>query len=109
MLEVLWTANNLEELHLLHCKYVTGICLGQLVAQNKLHTINLAGSYSIESNYLLEAAMNNKDSLKVVRLDGENMSESDVIELLQHIKKDSLESFRLYFGSEVEDEFLLLL
>ena len=81
MLEILKTAHNLEEINLLHCKYVEGVCLGNL-ASKKLRTISLSGCYNIEPKYLLEATSQNKESLTRLRLDGENMSKDDVIKLL---------------------------
>ena len=80
-----------------------------MAVENRIHSLDFSGSYSIESKYLLAAVKSNMESLKSLRIDGENMSEEDVVQLVQNIKEDSLTSFRLYFGSDVEDEFLLLL
>ena len=51
----------------------------------------------------------NYQSLSSLILDGEQLEQEHVLEMLKNLKVNSLKTFRLYFGQKLEDEFLLLL
>ena len=76
---------------------------------NQLDHLNLMGSYQLTFEVIMHLLGSNYKSLRSLVLDGEQLEQEHVLEMLKNLKVRALKTFRLYFGQKLEDEFLLLL
>ena len=60
--------------------------------------MDLKGSYNIEFKTINLIVQNCKNSLKEIKIDGENMSGDQINTIVSNFRSNFIEVFHLYFG-----------
>lgn len=78
-----------------------------LIKSQCLKELDLSGSHQIEFEYINNLVSQNAESLRVLRVDGENISGSEFNDLVETI--EGLETFWVYYAQNADRSLLLAL
>lgn len=103
MVGLVTSFHNLETLELIDCNYLEGEYF-PLIKTQKLRKLNLRGSHQIGYEHIQNLVVNNASTLRVLKIDGENISGDDFTVLIENIEE--LEQLSVYYANEASASLL---
>ncbi|CAI2366065.1 unnamed protein product [Moneuplotes crassus] len=94
---------NLEELKIVDCIYLEGDYF-PIIKATCLQKLNLSGSHQIESSHIQMLVERNSQTLRSLKLDGENIDGEELTQIIAELK--TLEELCIYYGNSASSDLL---
>ena len=94
---------NLETLKIIDCSYLQGEYF-PLIKTERLRELNLSGSHQISYDKIFDLVKNNNESIRSLKIDGENIEGDQFSDLVKTIKV--LEELCIYYANEAYSSLL---